>query len=110
MIPTEAHWQLGRAERNGSVLKHMIEKYHMEHTIRSDEDFSQGLLQLCNAKNAMSRYEGFTPELLVLGKMKPVPGSVSHGYLDSAGYLGLESESTEGSKFHASLARREAAG
>jgi transposase InsO family protein len=109
VIPTEAHWQLGRAERNGSVLKHMIEKYHMEHTIRSDEDFSQGLLQLCNAKNAMSRYEGFTPELLVLGKMKPVPGSVSHGYLDSAGYLALESESTEGSKFHASLARREAA-
>ena len=24
VIPTEARWQLGRAERNGSVLKHMM--------------------------------------------------------------------------------------
>ena len=24
VIPTEAHAQLGRAERNGAVLKHMI--------------------------------------------------------------------------------------
>ena len=109
VIPTEAHWQLGRAERNGAVLKHMLDKYHLEQPIQCDEDFNIGLMHLCNAKNAMSRHEGFTPELWVLGKMKPIPGSLSSGSLDSAGYAGLESQSTEGSRFHEMLARREAA-
>jgi hypothetical protein len=63
-------WQLGRAARNGGVLKHMLDKYHLEQPIRNDEDFNIGLMHFCNAKNAMSRHEGFTPELWVLGKMK----------------------------------------
>jgi hypothetical protein len=109
VIPTEAHWQLGRAERNGAVLKHMLDKYHLEQPIQCDEDFNIGLMHLCNAKNAMSRHEGFTPELWVLGKMKPILGSLSSGSLDSAGYAGLEAQSTEGSRFHEMLARREAA-
>ena len=33
---------------------------------------------------------------------------MSHGSLDSAGFAGLEQDSTEGSKFHEMLARREA--
>ena len=55
VIPTEAHWQLGRAERHGSILKHMIDLYHAEHPIRNHEDFEPCLIHLCNSKNAMSR-------------------------------------------------------
>eukprot|EP00435_Cladocopium_sp_Y103_P025697 s606_g6.t1 len=109
VIPTDAHWQLGRAERHGALLKHMITKYHEDHPIRNHTDFEQCLLQLCNAKNAMSRHEGFTPEMWVLGKMKPIPGSNSEGFLDSAWFAGLEDKTTEGSRFHEHLARRESA-
>ena len=109
VIPTDAHWQLGRAERHGAVLKHMISKYHEEHPITSHEDFEQCLVQLCNAKNSLSRHEGFTPEMWVLGKMKPLPGCNTNAFMDSASFAGLEDQSTEGSRFQAMLAKRETA-
>ena len=90
VIPGEAHWQLGRAERHGAILKHMIDKFHEDHLIGSPHDFEQCLIQLCNAKNALSRHEGFTPEMWVLGKMKPLPGCNTNPYLDSASFLGLD--------------------
>ena len=82
VIPTEAHWQLGRAERNGAVLKHMTTKYHADHPIRTPEDFEHSLIHLCNARNAMSRYAGYSPELWVLGNMRPLPGANSNPFLD----------------------------
>ena len=109
VISTDAHWQLGRAERHGATLLSMLDKYHSEKPIQSFEDFNQGLIHLCNAKNAMSRHEGYTPELWVLGKMKPVPGNNASGLPDSASFRALDDASTEGSKFHDHLARREAA-
>ena len=109
VIPTDAHWQLGRAERHGAIMKHMISKYHEEHPISNHEEFEQCLIQLCNAKNALSRHEGFTPEMWVLGKMKPLPGSNSNVFLNSASFAGLEDQSTEGSRFQSMLAKRETA-
>ena len=109
VIPTDAHWQLDRAERYGAVLMHMLNKYHSNHPIRSYQDFEQSLIQLCNAKNSMSHHEGFTPELWVLGKMRALPGTNTDLYLDSAGFMGLNAESLEGARFHATMARREAA-
>ena len=109
VIPTEAHWQLGRAERHGATLMRMIDKYHAERPICNHDDFNQCLVHLCHAKNAMSRHEGYTPELWVLGKMKPVPGGNSNQYLDSASFSGLDDATTEGSRFQELMARREAA-
>ena len=97
------------AERHGATLMRMIDKFHEEKPIRNHDDFNQCLLQLCHAKNAMSRHAGYTPELLAVGKMKPIQGSNTNQYLDSASFLGLERESTEGSKFQEQMARREAA-
>ena len=74
VIPTEAHWQLGRCERHGSILQSMLDKYHAEKPIKNSIDFDQALLHLCSAKNAMSRHRGYTPELLVLGKCQRLPG------------------------------------
>ena len=109
VIPTEAHWQLGRAERHGATLKHMIDRYHQEFPISTQGEFDKCLLQLCNAKKSMSRHEGYTPELWVLGKMKPIPGSNCSTDLDSASYAGLDVQTPEGQRFQEQLARREAA-
>jgi hypothetical protein len=95
-------WQLGRAERHGATLMRMIDKYHTEKPIRNQDDFNHCLMQLCHAKNAMSRHEGYTPELWVLGKMKPVPGSNTNQYLDSASFSGLDLETTRALVFRSS--------
>eukprot|EP00435_Cladocopium_sp_Y103_P002504 s5108_g1.t1 len=109
VIPTDAHWQLGRAERHGAIVMHMLDKYNSDQPISNFQEFEQGLIQVCNAKNSMSRHEGFTPELWVLGKMRALPGNNTDLYLDSASYLGLDENSPEGLRFNAMMAKREAA-
>ena len=41
--------------------------------------------------------------------MRALPGTNTDLYLDSAGFMGLNDESLEGARFHATMARREAA-
>ena len=64
---------------------------------------TKGLFTCVNAKNAMSRHEGYTPELWVLGKMKPVPGSLASGQLDSASFLRPGSKANGGKQVSADV-------
>eukprot|EP00435_Cladocopium_sp_Y103_P041712 s568_g11.t1 len=108
VIPTGAHWQMGRSERHGSTLLRMLDKYHADQPISNLQEFENALQLLCNAKNSLSRHAGFTPEILVLGKSQHVPGSnLDEG--DSAGFLGMDDQTPEGVRFAQQLARREAA-
>ena len=63
-IPARAHWQLGRAERHGAILKTMLTKFHGEQPILDGDAFERALIELCNAKNALSRHAGYSPEIL----------------------------------------------
>ena len=108
VIPPDAHWQLGRAERHGAILQRMLDKYHVDQPIQNWIDFEHALQFLCNAKNSLSRHAGYTPEILVLGKSQQVPGSNS-SETDGAGLLDVDESSTEGVRFQQQLARREAA-
>ena len=60
-IPARAHWQLGRAERHGAILKTMLTKFHGEQPILDGDTFERALIELCNAKNALSRHAGYSP-------------------------------------------------
>ena len=74
-ITTEA-WQRGRVERHGGIIKQMISRYDLESTIQTPEQFDQ-ILTLCfQAKNALSRHQGYSPEQIVLGKSVPIPASI----------------------------------
>ena len=104
-IPSRAHWQLGRAERNGAILKTMLSKYHAEQPIVDQEGLRQALLHLCCAKNTLSKHAGYSPELLVLGKSHRVPGSLlENDPQDASSFL-----DTEGSRFRHQMLMREAA-
>jgi hypothetical protein len=85
VIPTGAHWQMGRCERHGGILLRMLDKFHVDQPIANWQDFERALQMLCNAKNSLSRHAGFTPEILVLGKSQHVPGSNTDD-TDSAGF------------------------
>ena len=53
VIPPDAHWQLGRIERHGGVLQHMLAKYELEHDVTTYQQLQQALTH-CTAKNACS--------------------------------------------------------
>ena len=74
-IAAEAHWQLGRCERHGAVLQTMLDKYQQDHSIGTDEEFEMALQHCCAAKNSLSRYRGYSPEILVLRKCRHTPAS-----------------------------------
>ena len=59
-----------------------------------------------NAKNSLSRVKGYTPELLVLGKNRRLPGSVTD---DSEVGSNITASETESGHFQEQLAIREAA-
>ena len=83
---TDAPWQKGRVERHGQVLKDMLHRFDQDRPIRDVLEFDRVLRTCCQAKNAMVRHEGYSPEQIVLGRSTPLPASltsddcaVSHG-------------------------------
>ena len=104
----EAHWQLGRTEKCGNLLKSMLTRMDSQETIRDPEDFKRCLPEAVRAKNALSRVKGFTPEQAVLGEMSRVPGSIISA--DNAATHSLaDSELPEGVTFRRDLQHREQA-
>ncbi len=86
----------------------MLRRYDTEHQIKSGHDFNIALTHCCNAKNALSRHQGYTPEILVLGKSRKLPGAVSQDNHDASQFL-ADSDTTEGILFRNNLAKRECA-
>eukprot|EP00435_Cladocopium_sp_Y103_P018074 s4573_g4.t1 len=107
-ISTEAQFQNGKAERHGSILKTMLDKYDAEHPIEHYQDLSQALFWCTQAKNAHGLKRGYAPEVLVLGKHTRIPGAVCSDELLPA-HLLAESETAHGISFRRQLARRESA-
>ena len=73
---TDSHWQLGRTEAHGSVVKAMLTRVDKERPIRSEAEFKASLIQVCSAKNSLARAQGYSPEQAVLGISPRLPASV----------------------------------
>ena len=108
IIPPQAHWQLGQAERHGDVLQHMLSKYQDDFPIETYNDLQRALMVCIAAKNACSLRHGFAPEVLVFGKGLKVPGSLTSD--DSLPAHSLANKGTAwGIKFRTQLSMRESA-
>ena len=66
MTAAESHWQNGRAEAHGRIVKSMLTRMEKDRGIDTVEKFSQCLRQAFAAKNSLSRVNGFTPEQCLL--------------------------------------------
>ena len=98
MTAAEAHWQLGRVEVHGGVLKKMFDRMDCERPITSPEEFEQMLTVACNAKNSLSRIKGYSPEQAVLGISARLPASITS--CDNVGSHALaEAEGDAASQF-----------
>ena len=106
VIPAEAHWQMGKCERHGSILQHMLNKYQIDHTISTQEEFSDALSHCTSAKNSISRHKGYSPEILVLGKSRWEAGSNSHSEWNSGDWTAIPGET---GVFQQNLAKRASA-
>eukprot|EP00435_Cladocopium_sp_Y103_P032729 s2065_g8.t1 len=98
-IAGEAHWQLGRCERHGWVLQTMLDKYQQSRPILNEDEFDQALQSCCAAKNSLSRYRGYSPEILVLGKSRHVPAANMNENVDSAQLLADQASESDPSKW-----------
>ena len=107
-IPPGAHWQLGKTERHGDILQHMLSKYEEDHPIETFQDLQTALAQCTAAKNSCSLKHGYTPEILVFGKGLRTPGSLSSDDQLPA-HLTAISENAHGVQFRKTLAMRETA-
>ena len=108
MAAGDSHWQIGRTEIHGRIIKDMLTRMDQESPVRDSEDFKRCLRQAFSAKNALSRARGFTPEQALLGKARALPASLTSD--DNTGaHLLAESPTPEGLHFRESLQRREQA-
>ncbi|CAL1139692.1 unnamed protein product [Cladocopium goreaui] len=98
MTAAESHWQNGRAEAHGRIIKNMLTRMEKDQSILTVEDFSRCLRQAFAAKNSLSRVNGFTPEQCLLGKSRRLPGSLTSDF-DAASHSLAESSSPEGIRF-----------
>ena len=74
---TAAAWQRGRIERHGGVLKDILLRMDTQMPLANDALFDQALVQAIQAKNALVRFKGYSPEQIVLGKSLRIPGSIT---------------------------------
>eukprot|EP00435_Cladocopium_sp_Y103_P048495 s2024_g14.t1 len=108
MTAAEAHWQNGRSESHGKIVKMMLSRMEKDLDISTEAEFSRCLRQVFAAKNSLSRVNGFTPEQCLLGKARHLPGSLVSDSEASSHAL-ADSETPEGLRFRQSLLRREIA-
>ena len=108
VVAAYAHWQMGKTERHGEIVQQMLAKYDHEKAINTEPVFQQVLVQCFNAKNSLARAKGYTPEILVLGKSRELPGSISDDSFSPSQYT-ADSNTPEGIAFREHLSMREVA-
>ena len=104
----ESHWQLGRDEAHGRIIKDMLTRMDSEQAIGDEQEFQLSLRQAIWAKNSLSRVKGYTWEQAVFGKMSKLSGSIASDE-DAAAHSLAISECAEGIAFRRSLQTREQA-
>ena len=107
MTAARSHWQNGRCERHGRIIKDMLTRMDSEEAITS-ETFPRCLREAFAAKNSLSRVKGFTPEQCLLGKARRLPASLTADDSIASHEMAL-SDGPEGIKFRQSLLKREQA-
>ena len=75
-VAGQAHWQHGKVERHGSILKDMLTKVLVQNSGCTPEEVSWMANEVTMAKNALAREHGFSPSQLLFGKEPRLYGEV----------------------------------
>lgn len=67
-IAGQAHWQHGKIERHGSILKDMMSKTVVQADVHGKHRLEWMCVEVAMAKNSLIREHGFSPSQLVFGR------------------------------------------
>ena len=76
VVPDQAKWRLGHAERHGSIMKIMLMKVVTELQIDNLKDMQCALASCFASKNRVVGKHGVAPLQAVTGRNTPLPGSL----------------------------------
>ena len=76
VVPDQAKWRLGHAERHGAVLKIMMMKVVQSLRIDTVEEMTWALTSAIAAKNRLVNDSGISPLQAVTGRNTPLPASL----------------------------------
>ena len=76
IVPDQAKWRLGHAERHGSIVKVMLMKVIPELQIDNLKDMQCALASCFASKNRVVDKHGVAPLQAVTGRNTPLPGSL----------------------------------
>ena len=103
---TAEAWQRGRIERHGAILKDMLHRLDAEQPFESTNQFDEMLTLSCQAKNQLSKQNGYSPEQVVLGKSTALPASLTSDDAASAAHALALGNDLECERFRELLGRR----
>ena len=69
MAGARAPWQLGRTERHGGILKHMMKRIIQQHQVQGEDAINLVAQQCAAVKNGSYNHSGYCPTQWVLGKL-----------------------------------------
>ena len=75
-VPADAHWQLGKCERHGQALKHILKRLIHQFAVIDKEDLVLVASLASDAKNSLARRSGASPAQWVYGRNPRVPASL----------------------------------
>ena len=85
-VPPDAHYQMGRTERHGQTVKHMVRRLVSQFAPASSDELSLLVVMSTTAKNALMNKSGSSPAQWVCGQNSRLPGALlsSGGSLEAA--------------------------
>ena len=85
-VPPDAHYQMGRAERHGQTVKHMVRRLVSQFAPTSSDELSLLVAMSTTAKNSLMNKSGSSPAQWVCGQNPRLPGALlsSGGSLEAA--------------------------
>ena len=75
-IAGQAHWQHGKIERHGAILKDMLAKVLVQKDVWGKEAVGWAADEVTHCKNALIREHGFSPGQLVFGREPRMYGEI----------------------------------
>ena len=75
-VPPDAHFQIGRAERHGQAVKHIMRRLINQYAATTAAEMQEIANLACFAKNSLARRSGASPCQWVYGRNPKIPNSI----------------------------------
>ena len=76
ICPQDAHYQLGKAERHGQAVKHIMQRLVNQFAATTADEMQMLVNMACFAKNSLARRSGASPCQWVHGRNPKIPNSI----------------------------------